>query len=114
VRLLADGRVGLALSRLVGTTESFPGGELVMTGLTHVPGTALNVHVQVFGTGTTQVRATVWAAGTTEPSTPTISRTDTTAVLQAAGGVGLAVHRPSGTTATTAVRFTGYTVTAVG
>jgi PKD repeat protein len=114
VRLLADGRVGLALSRLTGTTESFPGGELVMTGLTYTPGTALNVHVQVFGTGTTQVRATVWAAGTTEPATPTISRTDTTAALQAPGGVGLAAHRPSGTTAATAVRFGSLTITEAG
>jgi hypothetical protein len=42
-----------------------------------------------------------------------MTRTDTTAALQAAGGVGLAAHRPSGTTAATVVRFTGFTVTPV-
>jgi PKD repeat protein len=112
IRFLANGTVGLALSRLTGTTEAFPGGELIVPGVTYTPGTALNVRVQVTGTGTTQVRATVWTAGT-EPATPQMTRTDTTAALQAAGGVGLAAHRPSGTTAATVVRFTGFTVTPV-
>jgi PKD repeat protein len=111
IRLLANGTVGLALSRLTGTTEAFPNGEVIVPGLTYTPGTALNVHVQVFGTGTTTVRATVWTTGT-EPATWQLTRTDSTAGLQAAGGVGLAVHRPSDTTATTAVRFTSYRVTA--
>jgi PKD repeat protein len=112
VRVLADGRVGLALSRLVGTTEAFPGGETIVPGLTWTPGTVFNVRVQVTGTGTTTVRASVWAAGSAEPATPTITRSDTTAALQAAGGVGLTVHRPSDSTTATAVRFTGLTVTA--
>jgi PKD repeat protein len=112
MRFLANGTVGLALSRLIGTTEAFPNGEVVVPGLTYTPGTPLNVHVQVFGTGTTQVRATVWATGT-EPVTPSMTRTDATAALQALGGVGLTVHRPTGTTATTAVRFSTFTVTPV-
>ena len=111
VRLLANGTVGLALSRLVGTTETFPNGEVVVPGLTYTAGQTLNVHLQVFGTGTTTVRASIWTTGT-EPATWQLTRTDTTAALQVAGGLGLAVHRPSGTTAATAVRFTGFTVTA--
>ncbi|MEU2350287.1 PKD domain-containing protein [Modestobacter sp. NPDC049651] len=114
VRVQANGAVAVALSRLTGTTESFPGGEQTVPGLTWQPGTGLEVRLQVEGTGTTQVRATVWASGSDEPATPTLTRTDTTTALQAAGGVGIAVHRPSGTTATTAVRFTGLTVTALG
>jgi PKD repeat protein len=113
VRLLADGRVALALSRLTGTTEAFPGGELVLAGLTYTPGTALNVHVQVLGTGTTTIRATVWTTGT-EPAAWQLTRTDTTAALQVDGGIGLTAHRPSGTTAATAVRFTTFRVTAAG
>jgi phage gp45-like len=66
--------------------------------------------VKVSGTGTTQVEATVWLAGSAEPATPSITRTDTTAELQVAGGVGLAAHRPSGTTVATAVRVTAFTV----
>jgi trimeric autotransporter adhesin len=112
VRFLADGSVALTLSRLVGTTEAFPNGEIVVPGLKYTVGTALNVHVQVFGTGTTQIRVTVWATGT-EPVTPSLTRTDTTAALQARGGVGLTVHRPSGTTLATVVRFTAVTVTPV-
>ena len=111
VRVLADGRIALAVSRLAGGTEAFPGGEIVLPGLTYAAGTAVNVRVKVSGTGTTQVEATVWLAGFAEPATPSITRTDTTAELQVAGGVGLAAHRPSGTTAATAVRFAAFTVT---
>jgi PKD repeat protein len=113
VRVMADGRIALALSRLAEGTESFPGGELVVPGLTYSAGTGLNVRVQVSGTGTTQIAASVWAAGAAEPTTATITRTDTTAGLQVAGGVGLAAHRPGGTTAATAVRVTAFTVTPV-
>ena len=111
VRLLADGRVALALSRLSGGTEAFPGGESLVPGLTYTAGQALNVRVQVSGTGTAQVTARTWLEGSPEPVAPSMTRTDTTAALQAAGGVGLAVHRPSGTTAATAVRFTAFRVT---
>jgi PKD repeat protein len=112
VRLLANGTVALALSRLTGTTEAFPNGEIIVPGVTYTPGTPLNVHVQVFGTGTTTIRASVWTTGT-EPATWQMTRTDTTAGLQANGGIGLAVHRPSGTTANATVRFSTLTVTAV-
>ena len=115
VRLLADGRVALSLSRLTSATtpiESFPGGEVIVPGLIYTVGQDLNVRVQVSGTGTTQIGASVWPAGGTEPATRSMVRSDTTAVLQAAGSVGLLVHRPSGTTAATTVRFTSFTVNA--
>ena len=111
VRVQADGRIALAVSRLSGGTEAFPGGEVVLPGLTYTAGSAVNVRVTVSGTGTTTVAATVWPAGSAQPAAPSITRTDTTAELQGAGTVGLAVHRPSGTTVATAVRFTGFTVT---
>ncbi|MFW3170538.1 PKD domain-containing protein [Geodermatophilus sp. CPCC 206100] len=111
VRVMADGKVGLALSRLSGG-ESFPGGEVVVTGVTWSPGAVLNVRVQVTGTGTTQVTGAVWAEGSAEPA-PQLVRTDTTAALQAPGSVGLAVHRPGGTTAATTVRVPRFAVTEV-
>ncbi|MBM7807383.1 PKD repeat protein [Geodermatophilus bullaregiensis] len=114
VRVMADGRVGLALSRLTGGTETFPGGEVVVPGLTWTPGTVLGVRVVTAGVGSTEVRATVWAEGQAEPAAPQLVRTDTTAALQAPGGVGLGAHRPSSSTAATAVRFPGITVTPVG
>jgi PKD repeat protein len=113
VRMLADGRVALTLSRLSGGAEAFPGGEIIVPGLTYAVGTGLNVRVVVtgFGSGTTRLAATVWAAGADEPAAPQMVRTDSTAVLQPSGGLGLLVHRPSGTTAATVVRFTAFEAT---
>ncbi|MGY1809585.1 PKD domain-containing protein [Blastococcus sp. SYSU D00669] len=109
VRVAPGGQVYLTLSRLSGGTEAFPGGEVLVPGLTWSAGTALNVRVQVSGSGTTTVAARVWGGGQAEPGTWQLSRTDTTAALQAAGGVGLTVHRPGGTTAAVEVRFAGFT-----
>ncbi|MFW3170537.1 PKD domain-containing protein [Geodermatophilus sp. CPCC 206100] len=114
VRVMADGRVGLGLSRLTGGAESFPGGEVVVPGLTYTAGSTLDVRVQVSGTGTTEVAAWAWTQGTAEPTAPQLVRTDTTAALQAEGGLGLAAHRPGGSTAATTVRVTGFRVLAVG
>jgi PKD repeat protein len=114
LRFASDGRVALALSRLTGTTEAFPGGEAYVPGLTYTPGTPLEVRVQVSGTGTTQVKATVWADGTTEPATATMTRTDTTAALQAPGAVGLSAYLPGSATAGTSVRFSEVVVHAAG
>ena len=87
--------------------------DVVVPGLTYVPGTALSVRLQVSGTGTTQLTATVWAAGSPEPATPTVARADTEAALQAAGGVGLATYLSASASAPLAVQFTGLSVTTV-
>ena len=113
VKVGSAGQVSLVLSRLAGGTEAWPGGEIVVPGLTYRAGTTLHVRVQVSGTGTTRVAASVWADGTAEPATPQLVRTDTTAALQAAGAVGIAAYRPSSATAATAVRVTGLGVTEV-
>jgi hypothetical protein len=107
VRFFPNGTVGLVMSRFIGTTEAFPGGEVVVPGLTYTPGNTLNVRVQAFGTGTTTVRAMVWT-GTTEPTAWTLSRTDTSAALQGAGTVGLAAYRPTNNTTATTVRFSSF------
>ncbi len=114
VRVAADGAVYLALSRVVATVESFPGGEVLVPGLTWTPGTTLASRVQVSGTGSTAITASVWAVGQAEPATPQLSRTDTTVTLQVAGSVGLAAYRPSSATAATAVRFSAFRVGLVG
>jgi hypothetical protein len=112
VRFLADGTVALALSRLTGTTESFPGGETTVPGLTVAPGTPVDLRVRVSGTGTTTVGASVWTASGTEPATPQRTWTDTTAALQAPGAVGITAHTPSDSTAATVVRVTAFRATA--
>jgi hypothetical protein len=67
----------------------------------------------VSGVGTTQLAATVWQAGTPEPGTPTVSRTDGTAALQAPGGLALSAYLSGSATTPVDVRFTSYAVTAV-
>lgn len=114
VRVAADGGVHLALSRVTGGAESFPGGEVRVPGLTWTPGTTLAARVQVSGTGTTAVTAAVWVAGEAEPATPQLTRSDTTAALQSPGSVGLSAYRPGSATAATAVRFSAFRVGVVG
>ena len=90
---------------MAGGTGAWPGGEVAVPGLTYRAGTPLHVRVQVSGTGTTRVTASVWADGTAEP-TPQLVRTDTTATLQAAGSVWLAACVYGTATAPDAVRVT--------
>jgi PKD repeat protein len=111
VRVLADGSVRVALVRLNGSTsETLIGSEVAVRGVTYAAGTELNVLLTVSGTGTTELAATVWAASAEQPATPTVSRTDSTAELQAAGGVGLAGYLAASATAPVDLRFTGLTV----
>ncbi len=114
MRVAPDGAVYLALSRIVGGAETFPGGETRVAGLTWTPGTVLQTRVRVTGTGTTTVTAAVWATGQPEPAAPQLSRTDTTAALQAPGAVGIGAYRPGNATAATVVRVDDLQVTAGG
>ena len=94
VRMLANGTVGLALSRLSAGVEGFPGGETIVPGLTVPTGTALNARVLTSGSAPTQVQVWVWRAGTTEPTAASITRSDATAGLQVPGAVGLSCTGP--------------------
>ena len=115
LRFLPTGAVGVALSRLTGSTaEELIGSEVVVPGLTYTAGSSLGVRVQVAGTGTTQLAATVWPAGSPEPDTATVTRTDATASLQAPGGLAISAYLAASATAPLAVRFSGYRATAIG
>jgi hypothetical protein len=115
LRFLANGTVGLAITRLSGTSsEALVGSEVLVPGLTYTPGQVLRVRLQVSGTGTTTLAASVWVDGATEPATPTITRTDTTASLQASGSVGLSAYLSSSATAPVAVRFSSFSATPIG
>jgi len=112
LRFLANGTVGVAITRLAGTsTEVLVGKEVILSGMTYTPGTVLQVELDVSGTGSTQLAATVWANGTAQPATATVTGTDSTESLQAAGGVGLAAYLSGSSTAAVAVRFTALTAT---
>ncbi len=67
-------------------------------GLTYNTGDSLVFRMQVTGTSPTTLRAKVWKAGTTEPAAWQITRTDTTAALQAAGSIGVHSYFSSGGT----------------
>lgn len=79
VRIAPDGRVYVQLKRVIDRVESNVGGE-VNTGLVTAAGGALNVRFSVVGD---QLKLRVWQ-GASEPSTWSVSATDTT-VTQAAG-----------------------------
>jgi PKD repeat protein len=114
VRFLANGTVGVTMSKLAGSaTEAFIGAEVLVPGLTYTSGTTLRVRLQVSGTGPTQLAATVWPEGSTEPATPTVTRTDDTASLQAPGGLGISAYLFGSATAPVAVQFNGFAATTI-
>ena len=88
VRLVSGGGVAVSVGQNTGGTERILR-SLSVAGLTFVPGTLLSVRVQATGTAPTTLRVKVWARGAPEPDTWTVTVTDTTAALQAPGGVGL-------------------------
>ncbi|RUQ81865.1 PKD domain-containing protein, partial [Labedella gwakjiensis] len=70
----------------------------------YVAGEPVHIRFQVTGTVTTTVQAKVWTTGA-EPADWTRSVTDTTAVLQAAGSVGLGLYVSASATAGSTVSF---------
>jgi PKD repeat protein len=115
VRVFADGSVRVAMVKLSGSTdEVLIGSEVLLPGVTYTPGMELNLRVQASGTDTTELALSVWAAGSAEPVTPTLTRTDATATLQVSGGVSLGGYLSGSATAPVDVRFTELRVTPVG
>ena len=89
-RFAPDGKVYLALLRISGSsTEQVIGTEVVVAGVTYTPGTAYRVRLSTVGTAPTTLSARIWPAAAAEPTTWQVTGTDSTAGLQAAGGVGL-------------------------
>ena len=80
---------GLQLLRKVGGTEVAVA--QVAPGVTVTPGTRYTLRLQVAGSGTTTLRAKLWAAGAAEPGWQ-VEATDATPELQTAGSVGLGAY----------------------
>ena len=77
------------------------------------PGAKLKVRLQVTGANPTTVRARAWLSTQTEPSTWTVSATDSTSGIQSAGAVGFVGYMSSSTTnAPITVTFDDLVVTA--
>lgn len=101
VHLMADGSVKLGLSYVRSdNVEVAAVGEQTIAGLSYTPGMRLQVRLQVTGTSPTTIRASVWASGGVQPTNWQVSATDSSAGMQASGGVGLVVYLSG--TATTA------------
>ena len=78
-------------------------------------GDTVSIRFDAEGASPTTLRARAWRAGTAEPTTWLASTQDSTAALQAAGGVSLGVYLGSGLTNTPyAVRFDHLSVTTPG
>ncbi|TDN90828.1 PKD domain-containing protein [Microbacterium sp. BK668] len=97
-RVASTGAVALWLTRTVG------GAETVLTSIT-IPGLSvtgpdtLSVRVQVTGVNATTLKAKIWRAGTAEPTAWALTATDSTAVLQAPGYVGINSYLSASATA---------------
>lgn len=91
VNVLANGAVRLDATRTAGGTETSLA-SVAVAGLQYAAGQQLQVRLQVTGTSPTTVRAKVWRAGAVEPADWHVSASDSTAVLQAAGGIGIGTY----------------------
>ncbi|UDY35504.1 PKD domain-containing protein [Dermatobacter hominis] len=89
LRVQTGGAVTAQLVRVVNGTETVIQSIATVPGLTWNANEVLKVRFQVSGTGTTNLAAKVWKDGTAEPAAWQLSSADTTAALQAAGGVGI-------------------------
>ncbi|WP_243180564.1 PKD domain-containing protein [Arthrobacter humicola] len=95
-QVTSTGAVNLSLIRTSASgTETTIQSGLTIGGLNYAVGDRLAMRLQVTGTGTTTIRAKVWKVGTAEPVSWQRSVTDTTAALQAAGGIGLFTYLSS-------------------
>ena len=113
--LRSSGAVGISLVRVnsTGGAETTLQPAINLPGLTYAVGDRLNVRFQVAGASPTALNLKVWKVGTAEPSGWQRTVTDSTAGLQAAGGVGLRTYLSStSTNAPVTVSFDDLVVTA--
>lgn len=79
--------------------------------MTYTPGQVLHARLSVAGTNPTTLAAKVWVEGQTEPAGWQLQGTDTTAAMQAAGGVGIKTSISSASTnAATKLSFERFAV----
>jgi PKD repeat protein len=91
LRYYENGNVAATLVKMVGGTETSLGGGMINS-LTFNSGETLRVRLQVVGDGTTGLKAKVWKALDKEPTSWTVQANDSTASLQAKGGVAFQVY----------------------
>jgi len=110
IRLTPTGGVAVELTKYAGSaTATAIDSEVTLPGVTFTPGTLINVRFQVSGTSPTTLKVKVWPSTSAQPSAWTLTATDSSAGLQAAGAVGLTTYLSGSTTnAPTAVEFNSF------
>lgn len=102
VWIAADNQLRVNLT----TREGWTGrshGDLIVSGINWTPGDVINMAFEVTGSGTTTLSGYVWKQGEPMPTSPAITATDSTAVLQSAGMVGVANYLTGSATVTPVV-----------
>ncbi|UDY36949.1 PKD domain-containing protein [Dermatobacter hominis] len=89
LRAQAGGAVTAQVVRVVGGAETVVQTLATVPGLSWGAGQYVKVRFEAQGTSPTALRAKVWADGAAEPTSWTLQTTDSTAGLQAGGGIGL-------------------------
>ena len=98
VRLASNGAVYVQASSVVSNAETAIGSEIQVPGLTLSANSFIRVRAQASGANPTTIRIRAWADGGTEPTTWQYTATNSTAALQASGGVGLRTYLSSAAT----------------
>lgn len=110
-RFLPDGTVALQLMQGSSTVLA----NATIAGLTYSLGSQLAITVEATGTSPTSFSAKLWLVGTAEPSAWTLTTSDSTAGLQAAGAVGVESYvSVSSTNTPVNVRFDGFSAVVPG
>ena len=107
LRYLAGGGLSLSLISFVGSEVTI--GTANVAGVTATPGLKLRLVLELEGTSPTTLRTKVWPVGATEPAAWTLTATDSTGVLQAAGTTGLDVYTSGTAAAASAVAVDRFT-----
>lgn len=103
VRVQSDGSVTLSLRRSVSGSDAILSSQ-TLAGVNAGAGTSLRLRMSTTGRAPTTIRAKVWVAGTSEPSTWALSASDSSTSVPATGQVALAAYL-SGSSSDATVSF---------
>ena len=114
ILLNSNGTIQVHAGVVLNDSESGLGNAATVSGLTYVANQFIWVRAQVTGANPTTIRVKAWADGTSEPTGWQYTATNSAAVLQGTGGVGLRTYTGSGTSnAPVTMSFDDYLVTDV-
>ncbi len=113
LRFATNGQVFVQASRVLNNAEAMVSAAVQVPGITTGGTNRVWVRVQAVGASPTTIRIKVWADGALEPTAWTYTGTNSDAVLQAAGEVGIRTYVSTGTTNTPVTfSFEGFRVNA--